>query len=101
MTTPPRFTIGQQFVTRGHAPRLCTVTEILRTYNSRGDLVKVRYVATHTFMGETLVDHDVVETTIAMGFIGGSVPPMGPETAKPSIRMSDGLSRDEFLANRK
>ena len=63
----PRFVVGTQFMTRGKAPRLCTVVDIWRTYNTAGELVKLRYVATHELMGQTLTDYDVVETTIAMG----------------------------------
>jgi hypothetical protein len=66
-TGTTRFQIGQQFTTRGKRPRLCTVTDILKTYNARGELVRVRYVATHEFMGQTVTDHDVCETTVAMG----------------------------------
>lgn len=65
----PRFSIGQQFKTRGKQPRTCTVTDILKTYNSKGELVRVRYVATHEFAGQVITDSDVVETTIAMGEI--------------------------------
>lgn len=61
--------IGTQYKTRGKAPRLCTVTDILKTYNSKGELVKIRYVATHTFLGQTVTNDDVVETTIRMGQI--------------------------------
>jgi len=56
-------------MTRGKAPKFCTVVDILRTYNSADDLVKVRYVATHEFMGQIIRDCDVLETTIAMGEI--------------------------------
>jgi hypothetical protein len=59
--------IGQRFKTRGKHPRECVVTDILRTYNARGELVKTRYVATHEFMGQMVTDSDVTETAIAMG----------------------------------
>lgn len=62
-----RFAIGTKFKTRGKHPRLCTVTDILKTYDSRGQLVKIRYVAQHEFGGQIVADHDVVETTIARG----------------------------------
>lgn len=68
----PRFTIGQQFKTAGKCPRICTVTDILQTYNSKNELVKIRYVATHEFMGQIVTDHDVVDATIARGLIEGS-----------------------------
>lgn len=53
--------IGTQYECRG---RLCTVTDILKTYNSKNELVKVRYVATHELIGQVVTDYDVVETTI-------------------------------------
>lgn len=63
----PRFAIGTRFRTRGRVPRDCTVTDIWRTYNAAGALVRVRYVATHEFMSQTITDHDLPEATIAMG----------------------------------
>lgn len=63
----PRFAIGQRYTTRGKAPRLCTVTDILRTYNAAGELVCIRYTATHEFMGQLVTDHYVCDATIAMG----------------------------------
>lgn len=62
-----RFKIGQQYMGRGSQPKLHTVTDIYKTYNSNGELVKIRYAASCNFMGQTLVNHDVVDTTIAMG----------------------------------
>lgn len=63
----PKYAIGTIFQTRGKSPRICTVTDILRTYNAQNDLVEIRYVAEHQFMGQTVVDRTVNETTIAMG----------------------------------
>lgn len=60
-----RFQIGQQFMTAGKSPRLCTVTDILKTYNNKGELVRTRYEATHYFGGQQVTDHDVCETSIA------------------------------------
>lgn len=64
-----KYQIGTTFATRGKHSKLCTVVDILKTYNSQGELVKVRYVATHEFMGQTVTDYDVPETTIAMGHV--------------------------------
>ena len=61
----PRFKIGQEYAPRGKVKRLCRVVDILRTYNAAGELVRLRYVATHSFMGQTVTDSDVCETTIA------------------------------------
>ena len=68
------YPIGTQFKTRGKVPRLCTVTDILKTYNSAGELVKIRYVAQHDFMGQKVNDYDVVATTIAMGLMPAASP---------------------------
>ena len=64
-----RFPIGTKFASRGKHPRVCTVVDYLTTTNSLGEVVRVRYVATHEFMGQTISDNDVCETTIAIGFI--------------------------------
>ena len=61
------YEIGTKFKTRGKAPRFCEVVDVLKTYNSKGELVKTRYVATHDFMGQKVTDYDLVATTIAMG----------------------------------
>ncbi|MNK14374.1 hypothetical protein D3C87_324920 [compost metagenome] len=67
MTLTARFPIGTQYLTRGKRKDLCTVVDVLRTYNSAGELVSIRYVTTHDFCGQSVKDHDVVDTTIAMG----------------------------------
>lgn len=58
-----RFEIGLEYIDR--KGRTCTVTDVLRTYNSAGELVRIRYVAQHTFLGQTVTDSDVLDTTIA------------------------------------
>lgn len=65
----PAFAIGHRFIPLGKARRVYTVTDILRTYDNTGALVRLRYVAQCEFMGQALVDHDVNETTIARGAI--------------------------------
>ncbi len=65
----PRFQIGQQFKSRGKSPRLYTVTDILKTYNNAGEMVRLRYAATFELCGQVVTDIDIVETTIAMGAI--------------------------------
>lgn len=67
MNADQRFPVGTQFMTRGKAGRLCTVTDFHVTRNLAGDVVKVRYVATHPLMGQEITDSDVPETTVAMG----------------------------------
>jgi len=64
----PQFPIGYQFIqTRGKKIRrdVETIVDILTTTNSQGEVVKITYLATHQFMGQTLtVEH--IATTIAM-----------------------------------
>lgn len=73
MAGEPKFQIGTKFQTRGKHPKLCTVTDILKTFNAAGEQVKLRYVATHEFFGQTIADVDVCETTIAMGLCEGAM----------------------------
>jgi hypothetical protein len=68
-TGTPRFGIGTTFNTRGKGARFCTVVDIYYTYNSRGELVKYQYVATHDMMGQLVYHYDVVDTTIATGLV--------------------------------
>lgn len=66
-----RFKIGTKFNSSGKNQKECTVIDILTTTNSIGIVVKIRYVAEHDFIGQTVTDYDVVDTTIARGFIKG------------------------------
>lgn len=66
------YPIGTKFKTRHKHPRHGTVIDILKTYNSEGQLVSVRYVSTYEVAGQTVTDNDVVATTIAMGLEGNS-----------------------------
>lgn len=65
----PRFPIGTKYRTRDRVPRTCTVVDVHKTYNAAGELVKIRYVATHEFFGQTITDSDVVDATIARGLL--------------------------------
>ena len=64
-----KFLIGTKYKTRGKSPKECTVIDILKTYNHKNELVSIRYVSSHDFMGQKVIDRDVVETTITMGLI--------------------------------
>ena len=39
----------------------------LETYNNAGELVRTRYAASHGFLGQTIIDTDIVSTTILKG----------------------------------
>lgn len=64
------YKIGTKYSSGGKHPRVCTVTDIYKTYNSKGELVKVRYEAQHEFAGQIVNDHDVCAVTIARNLIG-------------------------------
>jgi hypothetical protein len=65
--------IGTKFIKqRGkltNKERVETVTDILKTYNSVGELVKTRYVAEHDFLGQKVTDNDVCLITILKGLV--------------------------------
>lgn len=61
------YPIGQQYLSSGKDPRLCTVVDIHRTYNAAGEMVKTRYVTTHKVWEQVVTEHDVVAVTIAKG----------------------------------
>lgn len=61
------YPIGTHYLSAGKHPRLCTVVDVLKTYNSAGALVCTRYVAAHQFAGQCVHDRDVVAATIARG----------------------------------
>ena len=64
-----RFGIGTTFIPRGKKNQeMCTVVDILRTYNSKDELVSIEYVATHKFLGQP-VKARYVDTTIARGLL--------------------------------
>jgi hypothetical protein len=70
MNTPrARFPIGTQYLTRGKRKDLCTVVDILKTYNNAGELVSIHCVTEHEFCGQMVKDYNVVDPTIAMNLI--------------------------------
>lgn len=72
MSAEARFRVGQQYWhndPKFKVRYVCTIVDIYKTYNSAGELVKLRYVASHDFLGQKVVDYDVVDTTIARNLI--------------------------------
>lgn len=61
------YEIGTQFKPVGKHTQVCTVTDILTTYNSKGELVNTRYMASHEFCGQTVTETNIVAATIARG----------------------------------
>lgn len=61
--------IGVNYLSYGKHKRLCTVVDKWQTYNSKGELVKTRYVSTHDFLGQVVFDYDVCEVTILRNMV--------------------------------
>jgi len=60
-------TVGTQYLSHGKYPNLCTISDILTTYNSKGELVSTRYEATHVFLGAIVSETNIVAPTVAKG----------------------------------
>ncbi len=65
----PQFPIGTKFTPRGKNRSECEVVDILRTYNAKGEQVKLRYVCRYPFLGQDVYNYDIVETTIKMALM--------------------------------
>jgi hypothetical protein len=63
------YPIGTQYKTMGKRADICTITDILKTYNSKGELVKTYYVSTHDFCGQAVTNYEVPAVSIARGLI--------------------------------
>lgn len=64
------YAIGTQYIkTHGKVKQLCTVVDVWKTYDSKGELVKLRYVTSHEFCGQLVNDYNVVPVTIAKGLV--------------------------------
>lgn len=61
------FEIGTEFLSSGKHPHHCTVDEVFKTYNSKGELCRVTYLVSHQFVGQRVSEHDVCAVTIARG----------------------------------
>lgn len=61
-----RFPIGLTYtLKRKNSKQVRTIVDYLQTFNLNGDLVNIRYVTEHSFMGQTIRDYDVIEVSIA------------------------------------
>lgn len=60
--------IGMQFLSGGKNKRICTVIDILKTYNSKNELVKTTYLEEHEFCGQT-IKSEVNCVSIQRGYI--------------------------------
>ena len=57
--------LGKKFIrATGKRKDVETVIDILITTNLKGEIVKTRYVASHEFAGQTIIDNDIPLATI-------------------------------------
>ena len=64
------YSIGTKFIRRGTKRRdVETIVDIHTTYNSKNEVVSVKYVTEHVFMGQKVINQDVPAATIARGHI--------------------------------
>ena len=62
--------VGKKFIRRGNKRKdVETVIDKLTTKNLAGEVIKTRYVCSHVFMGQTILNKDTLETTIKMSMI--------------------------------
>ena len=63
------YSIGTKFLSvNGKIKRLCTITDIWKTYDAATNLVKLRYVADHDGpLGGVITDYDISPVTVARG----------------------------------
>lgn len=61
------YPIGTKFMSLGKHPYECTIVDVLKTYNSNNELIKVGYNATHEFLGQIVTEHNLPSASIARG----------------------------------
>ena len=62
------YEIGTKFIKRyGNTERELEVEDILKTYNSKNELVSIKYVCFYKFLGQKVYDYDVCGTSIFRG----------------------------------
>ena len=62
-----KYPVGTKFVPRRKHRIVHEVIDYHVTRNLGGIVVKERYVTSHMFCGQEVIDYDVIETTIARG----------------------------------
>jgi RNase P protein component len=68
----PRFEIGTEYkhYSKRHNNQM-QIIDILKTFNSKGELVRINYVVEHEFMGQKVTRNDVTDTEIARSLFKG------------------------------
>lgn len=60
-----KYPVGTKYVKNNKRKDVCTVVDFHTTTNMAGEVIRMRYVTSHAFMGQTVLDHDVPETEIS------------------------------------
>lgn len=66
------YEIGTKYIAQGKSKDVETITDILKTYNSKNELVRIEYQVEHTFAGQNIT-HYVPHTTIKRAEIDGRI----------------------------
>lgn len=61
-----RFTIGTKFLPVGKHTKIHEIVDILKTYNSKSEIVAIEYLVTHDYLGQA-VSGRVGDATVARG----------------------------------
>ena len=69
MDNKPKYNIGTQYISQGKRKDVCTVIDILTTYNRNNEIVNIKYISMHDFLEQTVYNYDVPESTIARGIL--------------------------------
>ena len=69
MIQTAKYPIGTKFKTNGKNPKYCEVIDIHYTYNSKIELIDIKYVASHEFCGQIVIEKNIPQITIDMGLI--------------------------------
>ena len=71
MSMRQRFEIGTTYeLKRNKSSQVKTIVDVYKTYNSKNELVDLRYVTEHDFLGQKMTDRHVTDTEIARALIG-------------------------------
>ena len=66
------YPIGTKYIAQGKRKDVETITEILKTYNSKNELVRIEYIVEHDFLNQK-ISHAVCHTTIRTAEIQGRI----------------------------
>ena len=69
MDSKPRYDISTQYISQGKHKDLCTVVGFSTAYNSNNEVVNIKYISTHKYLGQTVYNYDVLESTITRKII--------------------------------